>query len=397
MKKIIFILLSFLNYSAFAQLQMANRCNVGDVKCMFQFKEFPPVYTYLNTKMPMSSYNAAYSDFEGNFKYFSNGQYIYNHNYSKLKNSKINQSSNLWNTNFAGVGMPGLGGGGFLESFQKDSLIYYVYPTLEIIDSLKPGTNSGTYSDLMVCKINLTNDSIIFKDSVLASGVLQMPAFVRHGNGTDWWVVCPENGLNNYYIIGIHNDSISVKKQTIGKSFGTIFDNGFGWNDFSLDGSIYVRNHAYEGIIVINFDRCKGELFNPKFVKLTKTEYFQGAGANVSANNRFLYSNTRNTILQFDLEANDIEASLDTVAVWDFKNDPFQTDFSMGSYGVDNKIYYSTYNGCLSNHVIDRPNLKGKACNVRQHAYRVPVQVSLTQMPIFVNYALKAIEPPCEE
>lgn len=392
--KIILLIFSLLclNTSLQGQYQNSNWINSFQVICIFKFGSGnePPRYDYVNYQQKVDAYHACYTNNNGLIKYYSNGLFLYNYDFQIIPNGKINIKSNVWQS-WSKEGMPGWYGGAFLESFSKDSILYYVYPSPENIDSFGAGM-----SRLLCAKIKMQNDSILFKDSLLYEDTQIQPAFIRHANGRDWWIVTCENGFNNYKIVLIKDDSISVKSQTIGKSFDNKLDPGYGWAEFSPDGSKYARNNGYLGIVVMDFDRCMGIFSNPKFIEFTKPGPFEGLGANISPNNRFLYSNTRHALVQFDLEAPDIQASKDTVALWDKFVSGFDMDFAFGSYGIDGKIYYTAYNGSLSIHVIDRPDLKGRLCNARQHSYTMPTKTGLSGPPLFVNYNLGKLETACE-
>ncbi len=103
--------------------------------------------------------------------------------------------------------------------------------------------------------------------------------------------------------------------------------------------------------------------------------------------------------MQYDLWATDIEASIDTVAVFDgfTSYNGCQTRFFQSWLGPDGRIYLSTGPcGSYHLHFIDKPDEKGKACNVRQHAIDLTVLNSIT-VPNFPNYRLGALKgSPCD-
>ena len=375
---------------------MSNWIVGGNGKKILSFKEAPTRLVPLNKNISVRGSQVTYSDKHGNFKYLSNGFYMYNKNLVKMKNGTINLSSYLWKTNWIDYGMPLHGGGGFLEDPASDTLLYFIYTSIGTDGKIGNDTVIGPHKDKLYClKINMNNDSILFKDSLILSIPQTNPAFVRHANGKDWWIVTGEYYKTNYRIFKLTDTGISESKiQTIGQYVSDSLADCRGWVEFSMDGSKYCRCYSYDGIQVMNFDRCKGEFSNPVFVPLKKEKWFQGHGANISPNNRFLYSNTKNAILQFDLWSDDIVGSMDTIAFFDLF---YQSDFSFGSFGIDGKLYYKAYGGIFHIHVLDRPNLKGKLTNFRNHAKELTSIESYVGPPIFINYKLGVTEPPCDE
>ncbi len=119
-------------------------------------------------------------------------------------------------------------------------------------------------------------------------------------------------------------------------------------------------------------------------------------GAAISQNSRFLYIPSNTYIYQFDLWADDIEESKDTVAVYDGYWNPFPTTFFLAQLARDGKIYISSTNGVLSMAVIENPNEKGLACNVRQHSIHLPVYYAFG-IPTFPNHRLGPLDgSPCD-
>lgn len=390
------ILSLFLLNNCSAQLQMSNWLIVAQGVSILSFKELPSKFIPLNKKLPTGGSQAAYSDKSGKFLYGSNGFYMYNRNYTKMQNGSINLSSYLWNTNWIDYGMPIHGGGGFLEDPGSDTMLYFIYTSIGTGGKIGTDTVLGPHKDkLHLLKIDMLKDSILFKDSVILDISQTNPSFIRHGNGKNWWIVSGEYYKTKYHIFKLTAGGITEsKEQIIGQMVSDSLADCYGWVEFSMDGSKYCRNYAYDGIQVLDFDRCSGEFSNPVFVPLKKPSLFQGSGANISPNNRFLYSNTRQAVLQFDLLSNDIVGSMDTIAVFDNMS---WNDFAQGSFGLDEKLYFQAYNGITDIAIIDRPNLKGKLSNFRYHALHTSSGESIAPPPILINYKLGAIDPPCEE
>ena len=122
-------------------------------------------------------------------------------------------------------------------------------------------------------------------------------------------------------------------------------------------------------------------------------------GVAFSPSSRFLYVTRWDSIFQYDLQAPDMIASEQVVAVYDgFAGDlGLPTRFFYPLLAPDNKIYI-----CVSNynsrylHRIEKPDLPGLACNVQQHSIYLPVFNNFL-LPNMPYYRLGAWEDsPCD-
>ena len=95
---------------------------------------------------------------------------------------------------------------------------------------------------------------------------------------------------------------------------------------FSPSGDKYFWVGGADSIHMFDFDRCSGELANPKIISWPYATFFDSvppiSGIAVSPNSRFLYIASSIVVLQYDLFAADISSTVDTVAVWDGTYDP---------------------------------------------------------------------------
>ncbi len=162
---------------------------------------------------------------------------------------------------------------------------------------------------------------------------------------------------------------------------------------FSTDGSKYFRNGP-ESLLVLDFDRCTGQLSNPLRLDWDSLP-FGGAGVATSPNSRFLYLTSGGTVQQYDLWASDLSASMQVVAVYDGTLAPYPANFFLMMLGPNGKIYIITTYDNRVLHVIHSPDSLGLACNVEQHAIELPARTSYF-IPNFANYRLGPLDPPCD-
>jgi len=211
----------------------------------------------------------------------------------------------------------------------------------------------------------------------------------QHANGRDWWLLLFEQDSKNYYRFlvdptGYH----SMGKQEA--DFDVI--TGRSQVAYSPDGAFYATYNFRGGSLgvfvdIFRFDRCDGILEDQIHINL----FDMGASGGLvfSPNSRFLYAAGQTKVLQYDLWAEDVEASAIIVAVYDgFLSDGIaKTEFHSGLLAADNKIYFTTPTDGHFMHVIHNPNEKGIACNFEQHGLEWPVWKH-TSIPNFPHYRM---------
>jgi hypothetical protein len=265
--------------------------------------------------------------------------------------------------------------------------------------------------------------SLTIKDSVVSiySG-MELSAPTRHGNGRDWLFILP-----NYTSVNAQGAFIDtskadffrletwqVKDGTIEKTpakyeqswswkYMTQFTGVYSQKGFSPDGSKCFFCDVV-GCAIYDFDRCTGQLSNRQIINVPSNQSYQGQcltthGANISPNNRYLYMTFTqrliggpngtflnlqpNYILQYDLEATDVEASLDTIAITGVIEPPIYLtpqfdpianygEFKSLTYGIDGKLWVSSGWDNLS--YIEYPDSAGQACGFKSRAIVAPMQ-----------------------
>lgn len=219
---------------------------------------------------------------------------------------------------------------------------------------------------------------------------------VKHGNGRDWWIIRPYYQGNCYYTFLLTDTGLGLSHiQCAGSMHHGYGD--LGSSCFSPDGEKYFWVTSTDGIYMFDFDRCTGMLSNGQIIPWPyptfKDSINLAGGVAVSPNNRFLYVTTSVIVLQYDLLAPDIGASVDTVAFWDGGYDPMPplaSTFFLEQLGPDGKIYINASNSTISLHVINRPDEQGDSCLFVQRGLKLNTYNS-TSMPNFPNYRLGAL------
>ncbi len=364
---------------------------------VIDFNSFPPMIFPQDVDMNFDFTCASICDTLGNLLFYTNGEYIANYLNEKIPGSDTLNPGALFN-NVTPYGYRIIQGALILPSpKENEENLYYVFHEIgEYLTQDLWEHASGLYFTVVDMDMNNGTGGIVSKRNIviqdtLIHGKLQA---VRHANGRDWWILAAEHATNRFYRIlldtaGVHLDGI----QSVGNPAHPFASPG--QVAFSPDGSHYARFYAVNltygaDLDIYDFDRCTGEFYNPRHAVVKDSCY--GGGVAFSPNSRFLYVVSTYYLYQFDMWANDIIASKDTVAFFDGFADPLPTWFFLAQLGPDGKIYINTRSNGRYLHVIHNPDEPGDACNVEQHAIQLPTYNAWT-MPNFPNYRLGAIPP----
>jgi PKD domain-containing protein/type IX secretion system substrate protein len=342
---------------------------------------------------------ASICDSTGNLLFYTNGAWIANYTHEMMENGdSLNPGMITWQSYEGGlrVAQSHI----VLPMPDHPGRYYLFHERIEDHPVLGLAVNPCYYS-LIDMNANgglgkvLEKNVVIFDEPNKTFGTMTA---VKHGNGRDWWVVFPEKSKNVFYRILLTPNGVEATDiLALAPAYPSLGSNAF--IAFSPDGSVLARYEIQHGLYLYNFDRCTGELEDyPKFVPIPDTEL--GGGVAFSPNSRFLYMLSSTFVLQADLWAPDIAASLDTVAVYDGFTDPstggLSTTFFAMQNGPDGRIYFNTNNGTMYLHYIQYPNKKGDSCQVVQHGVKLPF-FNIFTSPHFPNYRLGPLDgSPCD-
>lgn len=232
----------------------------------------------------------------------------------------------------------------------------------------------------------------VIVEDTLTRGYLQA---VRHSNGTDWWVVAPEWNSNCYFVTPLTEQGVGTwHRSCAGQVWG---NGGGGQTTFSPDGKKYVQCNYLNGLWVFDFDNIAGNLSNP--IQLTfPTPASSYRGVCFSPNSRYLYVASYLQLFKFDIEAVDIQASMQLVGELDISNLlPGQGSLAFSKLGPDGRIYIASPGSHRYLSVINKPNCPGVACDFQQWAIALlaPNYAGLPNMPHFnvtgSNYACESV------
>jgi hypothetical protein len=279
----------------------------------------------------------------------------------------------------------------------EDSLVYYFrmyYNTEQAIigDHITYSTIDPDYNGSG--RVLVKDEEIALIDS-LSIGELTA---CRHANGRDWWMIAAK--YNSYEVYSI---LVSPLEVTVVDTFfsDNLFSAGIGQVTFSPDGNNYIRFNMVEFdedhiLDIFDFDRCTGELSNHR--QTSVGTFAVSGGLAISHSSQYLYVSHYNHVYQYDLWAEDIFSTKDTVAVYDGYSEwgVFRSRFFQAQLAPDGKIYLNCPSGVKVLHVINQPDEEGGDCEFIQHNIHLPNYNAFT-LANHPNYRLGPIDgSPCD-
>ncbi len=399
-KLVLMIIFIYQYFVSFAQINYGKTWLMGysgDSMNKIEFYFDKTIFSHVKRKKGLSGNYSSICDKKGVFRYISGGCSILDKNQNFLLNGKgLNLGFMYEGHCFDGWGdYPTWNGLIFLpmpsdttkyilyhQSMEKDSQEHY--PPRKLNYSIVDVTLNNGIGD-----VTKKNESILYNR--LSKVGIQA---CRHGNGRDWWIVAPQKGFQGYYTTLLNPQGVGMPQyQKI--SNDTLIEYDFaGQSVFSPDGTTYVRADPANGVFTMNFDRCTGKLSN--LMSLQDTLNGSCVGVAISPNSRYLYVARRNWLLQYDLQANDIQASQVVIDTFDGFQAPFDASFYQCLLAPNGKIYISCTNGGYAMHTIHNPDAAGKSCSFKQHD--IIFKYLKNELPNLPNFALGAkIGSPCEK
>ncbi|MEO1261890.1 MAG: PKD domain-containing protein [Bacteroidota bacterium] len=361
-------------------------------RTVIDFNESPPMIYREDRDLEFSSTVASYCDSLGNLLFYTNGIRLIGNEHETVENGdSLNTGPFALSDYWSGYKF-------FLSEVfiplpdSPDSLL------LIHISSYPDDTLGVTGKKLHRTTIvnNDGNNYVAAKNQPLLEDVkISSLTMVKHANGRDWWVFSGVGSQNRYFSFLLNPEGFSsLKEFELTPAFPFLYASSY--LTFSPDGSKMARYYVTNGVYIYDFDRCTGKFENPVFIPMPNTTL--GAGISISPNSRFLYITSALEVFQFDLWADDIALSMDTVAVYDGHTSPFgnHSTFLVSQLGPDGRIYINSPGTSNVLHAVQYPNKKGQACELRQHGVQLPTYYSFT-MPHFPNYRLGPLDgSPCD-
>jgi hypothetical protein len=290
---------------------------------------------------------------------------------------------------------------------QPDKADTYYYFHVDLDDVYLDSTGTDSFFPLAPLRLfytvvryppGATNGIIMQKRQIAVSDTLARGGIqaVRHANGRDWWILMGKSHSNCYYRVLLTPKGLENRGLTCAGAVWSDFD-AEGQCSFSQKGDLYLRHGPVDGLHIFPFDRCTGELSEPKVLNV-KDEFTSRGGVCTSPSDRFVYATTNRRVWQFDLQAPDVSGSRVLVAEADGWTDEANIPdrFWLAQLAPDGRIYMASVENFRYLHVIHAPDSAGLACRAEKHA--IPLfSYNFIGMPVFPNFHLDALKgSPCD-
>ncbi len=364
------------------------------------FTDGLPVVDTVPTDLVLVNGSAMVSNDNGELACYTNGCQLYNGRHEPIENGgRLNPGriySNYCADDDLSAAYPSVPHSADLIPFPgMDGEYILLHTALELSDTSINGSSVYT-RDFYYSIINMNNRNgrgvVTQKNIPIDNKLSESQRFLnRHANGTDWWVVSPLAERAAYALYLIDSTGISFQfEQQIGIP-DSARTRGGGQSVFTPDGSQFLRFSSRQGIQIFDFDRTTGELSNFEFVPFPEEEYpfvaFGGIG--VSPSGQFAYVSNTLKVWQYDLWADDIEASM--FLVHEVANpDSLPPGLTPSAFnfqlGPDCRLYNYMITGRKVS-VIHNPDERGAACNYEQGAIDLGISMFRDQ-PHFPNFRL---------
>ena len=186
-----------------------------------------------------------------------------------------------------------------------------------------------------------------------------------HDNGLDWWVCLPALKKSGFATFRISDGGVKdISYQDIGEIHDTLFL--YGQMVFSPDGKKMAYLLDNDGIQLYDFNDQTGQLSNYQHLDIPKLNpKWTNEGLGFSPNSKFLYAGNR-ALYQYDTDTTDVQASMEFIARVDtvfIPKSPYKTFIGHMQLAINNKLYVSSGTPGRNIGVINKPDIKGKACD----------------------------------
>lgn len=331
-------------------------------------------------KLPVWETQANISDANGNLLFASNGCWIMDASGDTMQNGN-GLNPGLWVDSYCSntTGLPNIGGN-IIIPYPGDSSKFILFHQIGNFSASFPFMNSPEiFYTVVDMSLNGGLGGVIagLKNLIAFSDTLSWGlAACKHANGRDWWVTAIKDASNTIFKILVTPAGItSVTSQSVNMpppSYGNA-----GQPSFSPDGTKFaykngLTNPAYHDVRILSFDRCTG-MFDSLGYVIRNGEF--GFGLSFAPNSKYLYYSSGGHIYQVDTDAPNITASDTLVATYNGYCYPYSfncTNFWLMYLAANGKIYLTSSQYTIDLSYINSPDSVGPACDVQQHALRLP-------------------------
>lgn len=299
--------------------------------------------------------------------------------------------------------------------FPNDTTKYYLFSRISTF-----GFDYHLYYSVIDINLNGGLGAVIQKNILLydQQEISEKLAAVKHGNGTDWWLVTHQfsfaTDLDSFSVFLITSTGIlGPFNQSIGSAYSHSlpYSGFYGEIQFSNDGSKLVA--VGENIIdLFDFDRCTGTISNYQNLAISNPSSplnryygcsFSSEGSKLYISNVVLPGDLpSNQLFQFDLLSSNIPSSKTII----FNNNTPNVSLGQHQIAGNNKIYVASTLGLgfpnnnfgaenMNLSVINLPDFPGLSCSYNPYSVNLGGKRCFYGLPNIPNYNLGEMDPIC--
>lgn len=342
-----------------------------------------PIHKWMNIFIT----SANICDEQGNLLYYTNGIFIADKNGDTVQNG-YNISPCSYTQSWDNPGLNIYQAALFLPQPGNSRYYHLFHFSNDALGNSRPGT---LYYSVIDKEANFGLGEVTRKNVVFNRGRFRGGGMTacKHANGRDYWIVIGGSDNNSFYKFLLTPDTLlGPFVQSIGPIYALPYDLGHG--SFSCDGHKFATVADEGEVVVLDFDRCSGEFSNPVLIHNNVstqpdiTPISGGGGLAFSPNGRFLYVTSRLALNQYDLQAANIQ---DSVQIYKAdSNDYAQMDIIQ--LAPNGKLFASCWaGGFYFFHTVERPDEKGDSCRFIDTGF-VSLTINSSNLPNMINYKL---------
>lgn len=327
--------------------------------------------------------NASISDSLGNLLFYTNSLSVFNRHYEKMPNGEgLNPGRYANSSQETGYK---LDNGAIILPWPENPGKYFIFHvTTDNIPFVWYSLN--LFTTLVDMELDQGNGDVVYKNqSVYADSLVNGSlSACRHANSRDWWLPCFYYSGKKCFVFLL--DPTGVRLHHIQEIPYSLEPSGRGQSQFSPDGSHYaffhINSQSYREFLLADFDRCAGSFSNIEYGSMPR---FDIAGLAFSPKSKYLYLATAYELYQLDLTEKDaFKKRMRIDSIDGFSSFPlFPSYFGTMQLAPDDKIYINNGRGPDYLSTIEKPDLKGKDCDVRQHNIHITSNATIPNFPYF--------------
>ena len=368
---------------------------------------YDPVRIYYDTTATMDTggTNATICDRDGNLRLYTNGMQMTNGYQELIPGAEVISYSDYYQRFVIDDYLPD--GSDWVTGFRAEQSISCRHsgPDDRYIDcyydiaynGMGFGGTTAIRPEIGMTRVDYLEDDrglAVFVDSVVVEGDFGITGMglVAHANGRDYWMThfTPNDDTLLLYLIteqAVVKQSHTVLHQSCSAGINLISVSPSGEHALiskeSQCGSpsSWTFHRSYE---LLSFDRCSG-IFESVFVD-TMQQIRSGNGGVFSPDGTILYVNNQDTLVQYDLLADDVKASKTIAALRDTDFDPaLRMGYMLNA--PDGRIYCIPQANSRVLHTIEYPDRWGPESQWVQESTPIPTN-NFTSAPNMPHYRM---------